>query len=232
MRKRYLWQSTKMKDSTNTVQQVLPEKKDTPSCAWYSSINKLPLTRFIDAIVDNNLSALIISGRPTDIELDLAWQDIQLEYSDALGDGEAKLQANLTRQISILQITLQQIEMLIEVLGEVYYEDFSVKLNGLLKTNFVFNPKEPETYSKNLKACFSRSRGIKIDLHIKQEQLKGISGKQTDSNFKYTREYFQSMLITISDHAKYQIMDNITVFEFCNRIKRFNDYCEALTARK
>jgi hypothetical protein len=36
------------------------------------------------------------------------------------------------------------------------------------------------------------------------------------------------MLITISDHAKYEITDDITVFQFCERIRRYNSLIEKL----
>jgi hypothetical protein len=43
-----------------------------------------------------------------------------------------------------------------------------------------------------------------------------------------TRAYFESILITLSDHAGYHIKDDITVYEFGERIRRLNHYIKKL----
>src|SRR4029079_10802111 len=51
----------------------------------YTSIHKLPLCRFIDVAVDEHFHSLVISGNPSPEEMKSAWDDILLQYNDAIG---------------------------------------------------------------------------------------------------------------------------------------------------
>lgn len=205
-----------------------PTPTNTPSSVWYQSITQLPLNRFIDCIVDNNLSALIISGFPSQLELQIAWEEIKMEYSDAMGDLESRVYHQLFKEVHGLTITLEQVQLLTDTLDKVYYEPLAKKLNGLLHTNFKFNPKEPEAYRKMLRSCINRSKAFKIDLDLKTIKLKGMAEKKEQGKGSYSRQYFQSFLITLSDHAKFPIQESVTVYEFCERIRRFNAHCEMM----
>lgn len=205
-----------------------PTSMGSPSCRWYQSINTLPLNRFIDVLVDKNYSALIISGYPSQLELQLSWSEIQSEFNDLIGDNESRLYLSLYRDIATLDLTLQQINILVECLRQVYYEPFLQKLNGLLFTSFKLDPDQPEQYQKTLDGCINRSKAYKIDRDLKAIQFKAIEEKHASHDGKdYTRQYFLSVLITLSNHAKYQISaDAITVFEYGTRLIQFNKYCE------
>jgi len=198
----------------------------TPSSRWYQNITELPLNRFIDVLVDNNYAALIVAGYPAQEELLLAWAGIQSEYADAIGDHEHRMYVSLFKEVTQLGLTLQTIEYLVEILEQVYDPKLGAMLNKLLLTTFKFDPADPEKYHATLKRCLMRSKGIKIDLELKRGQLKAMEKKNDETGDKPSREYFQSILITLSDHAQYPIHDSITVFEFCTRIKRYTQYCE------
>lgn len=203
-----------------------PEISKQPPIKLYTSITDLPLRNFIEVLVDGNYARLIRSGYPGEIEIKEAWTKIMAEYSDQEGTHENKLWLNLMKDVAILETTLVQINTLVEILQQVYYEPFCQRLNSLLYTSFTFNPDQPEEYQKLLKGCLNRSKSLKIDLDLKRLNITAIEEKAQNEGAPYTREYFQSILITVSDHAKYHITDSITVFEFCERIKRFNNYCE------
>lgn len=226
------WPSLRNQGNIESARPSMHTNNDIPSSEWYRSIFHLPLGRFIDVAVDNNLSSLIIQGFPSQIELQLAWEDIKVEYSDALGDSENRLFLSLNKEVAILSLTLKQIEILIELLSEIYYPQFADELNKLLRINYQFNPDNVEDYRKKLKSCYNRSRSIKIEIDLKTMRLRALEEKHGSSKAPYTRKYFQSVLITISDHAKYQIQDSITVSEYCERLRRFNDYCEQMKSIK
>lgn len=198
----------------------------TQSAKWYRHITELPLNRFIDVIVDDNYAALIITGYPAHEDLLSAWGQIQSEYADAIGDHEHRMYVSLFKEVSVLAINLQLVNSAVEVLEKVYSAELAGRLNKLLGTTFKFDPADPEKYRATLKRCIMRSKAFKIDLDLKQIQLKGMQKEHNEAGAKPSREYFQSILITLSDHAHYAIQDNITVFEFCDRIKRFTTYCE------
>jgi hypothetical protein len=205
---------------------------DQQSGTWYQHITELPLRNYVDCVVNGNYKALVISGNPSEYDLLLAWSNIQQEDADASGDHEHRLYITLFKEVTLLKVTLQTIHYLIEILQEVYYEPYTVELNNLLKTSFKFDQTDLSKYHETLRRCYNRSKGLKIDLEIKLIQFKAIEKKNQDTGKKPTREYFQSVLITLSDHAKYPIHDSITVWEFRDRIRRFTQYCEQLEKMK
>src|SRR5690349_12261785 len=74
--------------STDQPQQ--PLQPESPSATFYRSISNLPLYKYRDCLVNDNLAALIISGFPPESYLRLAWMDIRQEYADIMGDSEQK----------------------------------------------------------------------------------------------------------------------------------------------
>jgi len=201
---------------------------DTPSAKWYQHITELPLSKFIDVTVDDNLYALVITGQPSMEQLQLAWAQINQEYADVMGDNEHRMYISVYRDIKVLETTLKLIHWLVEQMREVYYVEFANRLNALLNTRFKFDHTRPEQYFNELTRCINRSKGYKIDLDLKLAQFEVIqkNRKEQGEGEKPSREYYQAILITLSDHVKYPVGDSITVFEFCDRVRRFSDYCK------
>lgn len=224
-------QSIKTEGSLNSAIPNTPLSKVTTLPKWYQSINSLPLNRFIDIIVDENILALVISGRPTDEQLNKAWEDISLQYADAIKDNEYKLVTSLQKEINTLTITYNLIQEAIKTLKDFYTKQFAVELNALLKSSFKFDIRFPDDYDNDLKRAKGRSKGILLQLQIKQSAYDAIATKR-NSGGKATREYFSGILITLSDYVKYRIGEDITVFEFCDRIRRVNQYYESQKLKK
>jgi hypothetical protein len=168
----------------------------------------------------------VITGNPDQVELKAAWLDIQSEYADAIGNSEYRLFVNLMKEVIVLGTTLDQINVLVSLLEEYYHIEIHQRLNKLLNATIALDPTDPDKYKAGLKGAIMRSKSIKIKLDLKNIQLKDIQAKMEEPGKKPEREYFHSVLITLSDHAKYQIADNITVYEYCDRVKRFVKYCE------
>lgn len=199
---------------------------------YYKSINELPLSRFIDCLVDNNLFALIISGEPEKDLLEAVWEEILFDYNEAIGDNESKMYFQLFKEVHLLLITMKEIEMNIQILSFEYDKKYADNLNALLETDFAFDFSDQEKYHKELSRCKNRSKGIFIQYEIKNTQFEALKKKNDNKDFKVNREYFQNILITLSDHAKYEIKDNITVYQFCERIKRFGQFIKTIEKRK
>ena len=216
---------------------IQPEVKDV---SYHKSIDNLPLNKFIDCLVDNNLSALTISGFPTEQQLTEAWAVIINQYTDIIGSHEYKMYVSMFKEVALLKLTLQQINIIIAkedkekgikpgILRLGYDEFFAGEINRLLGTSCRFNWNDQKSYYAELDKCVNRSKAIKIQLDLKLLKFEAIEKKNTQSAVtKIDRQYFVSILITLSDHAKYPILDNIKMSEYCERIKRFNIYCEQL----
>lgn len=203
-------------DSQNTQQ---PLQTTSPLSKFYRSINELPLYRFIDAVVDNNIYALVQSGTPSHDELATAWNDILDQYANANAGNDHKHYVNLYREVSILTLQYNSIQQWVEGMRIIYYAPFAILLNKTLRQKFKFDPTQPTEYAAELNRCINRSKSIRISIDLKDAALKQAKGKH-ESESKPTREYFQSVLITLSDYAKYELNDNMTVFAYCERFKR------------
>lgn len=209
-----------------------PSQTNIQLSKWYQSINELPLNRFIDVACHNNLYALIIEGNPTPQELIKSWVEIHAAYAEAMGSGEHRLYSSVFSETAILAATYKQISLLIELLTKcceinIYPEDLFKELNTLLHTSFVFAQDNMKQNIENLNRCKNRSKGLKIRLDLQQQKLDSMQTKKGEQE-SITKEYFISILLTLSDHAGYHISDSITVFEYCERVKRYNQYCEHL----
>lgn len=212
----------------------------TKAVEYHQSITTLPLNKFIQVVVNDNLFAIVISGAypssETEMillkeELAIAWEKIRLEYIDAIGDQEHQFYVNTYKECALLAATYGQIQIAINALTlanerGVYFEQFYVELNKTLRTSLPFSETDFVKNAELLKRANSRSKGIKLQLDLKQSQLDSLTPAQ--SSKKPTEKYYQSILISLSDHAGFMITDNITTFEFCERLRRLNHYVNSL----
>lgn len=196
--------------------------KASRSATWYRTIAELPLNKFIECACDDNLAALIISGFPSANDLKLAWADINEQYADTMGDKDHKMYVKLLKEITGLTIDYNRILLLIEILHVVKYAPFEAKLNELLFTNYQFTD---DRRAKELEICKRLSKSLLVKIDMKTVRVNAIKSKQPDGA-KPTRESYYAMLITLSDHARYMIPDTITVFDFCERINRYDQFVE------
>mgnify|MGYP000075347884 FL=1 len=194
---------------------------------FHKTLDSLPLNKFIDCIVDNNLQALTISGFPVEQELKTAWDNILLEYIEVTGTNEYRMYVQLFKDISIAKIIMNQLSIALNILQVSYDEFFATEVNKILRTSCRFNWADQASYQAEIKKCFNRSKALKIALDLKLMKFEAIEAKnKTGTDQKIDRRYFTSILITLSDHAKYQIQETIKMSEYCERVRRFTEYCE------
>jgi hypothetical protein len=224
----FQWLFTRKRASGSTATPSTPIETATQLSKWYLSITDLPLNKYIECVVDGNISALIISGYPTQEQLEAAWLEIAEQYADAMGDAEHRMYIKLYKELVYLNIEYRQILGLIEVLTMVVYKPFEQKLNELLFTNFSFTTNR----EKELDTCFRLSKSTLFKIDMKKAQLDGLKEKGEDTDKTPTREYFQSVLITLSDYSKYPVQETITTYQFCERVKRFTQFVEKQKAEK
>ena len=194
----------------------------------HEKICDLPLNKFIDCIVDGNLTSLTISGYPTQEQLVTAWGNILAEYSELIGTDEYRMYVQLYKEVNIIKITLSQITIAINILRVIRDDYFVAELNKLLGTTCKFNWNDQASYQAECNKCINRSAALKIKLDLKNLQFEAIEKKNTGTGEKLERQYFISILITLSDHVKYRIEETIKMSEYCDRLKRFSDYCEQI----
>lgn len=205
---------------------VSDSQKKTPTrvslpCEYHQKIATLPLSRFKDCLCNNNVYALVISGHPEPIALLNAWKNIQIEYADQIGDEEHKLYCTILKQVLELETNYKLVLFCIEALKIIFMQNWADELNNLVDANFDYEGKDK---FKNLDNAFNRAKSIKINIDIQTERLNVL--RKNENSDKRTAESFDSNLITLSDHAGFRIADDITVFEYCERISRLNKFIE------
>lgn len=226
------WLSTRKEKNGNTAKPNPSSPQDTRSPRLYTYITDLPLNRYIDCVVDGNLAALIIKGMPAEEDLQQAWFGIQQQYADVIGDAEHKFYISLLSEVSHLSALYAAIQNGLNILEKIWFPPLVLQINKALGSNFKFDHEDPISYISDIRKATSRSKGIKLKLDLKLAHFESIRNRHEGKIEKPTREYFQSILITLSDFSKYPIESTrITTFEFADRIRRFNTYCEKVKTK-
>lgn len=203
-----------------------------PSWSIFRDIHEMPLARWIALTVDGYEGAVVKSGNPPRHELLEAIHNLRTQYADAIGDGEYRLYCNLIKEITELELTLTQIDSLVGTLRNAYTPVLAGALNRLLRTSFTFDITRLEDYDRNLDRCLNRAKGYKISVDLKKASLAAIEKKHKNAGATPTREYYESVLITLEDEAKFPLdPESLTVWQYCERLRRYNKKSEQLKAQ-
>lgn len=227
--------STKKEKHSATSTQQQPSSENMTSLntspkqpEYLKDIYTLPLRNFEQCMLDNNLAALIVSGLPSAQQLTDAWENILQEYSDMMGVAEHRLYLHLMREVELLKIDYESIQVCISTLRKQYSEFFCQELNSLLRTTCTFNVLDEKSYLAELDKCERRSRALKIRLDLKTMEFEAVKNKIGGKGEKIDRNYFTSVLIVLSKHNGYSISKDIFVNEYIEYIKQFNRYCDEI----
>ncbi len=222
-------------NATNTNSLELPkddtiEVVEAEPVLLITSPHKLYLDKFIICDVEEDLTHLIISGKPTEQQLKDAWYSILSEYADLTQDADRKVYYNSLKEIARLTIKHDLIAYLISVLRLYYDEELAKELCFLLMERFVFDNSNPEDYNKILNRCTTRLKGVAMQIKIEEAKFEGLKAKlKKKGDGKASYEYYEDVLITLSESANYKIKkEEITLSEFALLVRRHNKKVQAL----
>lgn len=208
--------------SSNMRRSRSPKERATISPKWYQSISELPLSKFIEAYVDSNLSALVIEGEPAADQLNEAWFNIRVQYADAIGDPHFKNYALNKSRVAELELTLEKARILLTELRINYCTNYHERLNKLFSYKFKLDPENDELYESELQRAEKRAGGWELELKLKVKAVEKIEkGMSVDK--PVGREYFDSLILTIENHYRRELSEKVTTWKFCellNRIKK------------
>lgn len=179
------------------------------------------MERFIACDVDGDLSQLIISGTPAEEELQKVWQAIVEEFSE-LVKNEAQQQTNeLVAECTVLQSRIHRIVLVAEALQYVYSSD----LVALLRSEdvpFAFNPDKPAQYYKDIKGTIDRTRGLNLQLKLKQAELdEWYAQVEKSSAKKKSRASYDEVLAALTESNGFLIDEaTITVTQYARLLNR------------
>lgn len=126
--------------------------------------------------------------------------------------------------------------LLQELLTKYYYKPFTTELNELCETDYEFNPENLEMYLEEInEAAETQIRFLNMEIRLKElemEHQKKEAEEKGEITEEITEESFYETLIDIGDFAKVHLDDKISMFEYCRRIKKMNEYRESLNKKE
>ena len=196
---------------------------------FYRNIYELPLKNFEDVLINDNLSSLTISGFPLPKDLNDAWNNILIEYTEALGTSEYLMYVNTYREFELLRLNIEMMKICISELRKSYSLYFVNELKALMRVSFLFDINDPYNYFSDLDKCEKRIGGFKLNMDIKKIEFDSIKkkfegDKKEGLNKKIDKNYFTSVLIILSKHNGYKIVKDIFVNEYCEYLKQLEQY--------
>lgn len=192
-----------MKQTKNKHLEVISELK-------YSTID-MPLSVFIDAIVDGDLSQIS------------DWDDIYMQYCEAIGGKELNTKLREVTEMSVMKNKIQIAESCVAMLNMSNSEEVFKILC--------------ELYPQSGVTKFSEDAIERIIAHMKRDIVElGISVNEQnvskEQKADYTRDYFTDMLIEISAAFKVNVGQNISLREYCRWVVKYKQYVEILNKRQ
>lgn len=190
------------------------------------SATGITMDAFIDIMVDDKLELLVVKGNPTENELRTAWEKIYSEYTDALGDDSHRELLTILRDINLLSWQHQRVCILLEVLTVCYVPS---AVDELKRYGYVikYDPDDLNRYYRDLQSVYERSKTMLVKISVRQKDLEELQQKSTGKHAN--RADFQTMLISLSEYAKYQVSPmHISAYQFAVMMRRCNEYAKGL----
>ena len=197
----------------------------------YEDCHVLPMNNFIECLVKNNLAALIMTGKGASMDvLESKWQSIYLEYIDLLEDESVKDIKMLMTEIHLAEQKFERTRVIVELLTMVHYPELAKELRKL-GYPYEYNPANMDRYKEELKMTYDQAKTSLLTIKQKQNQLDKIRAKDVREK-KITMADFNSMLVTLSAHFKYQVKPHeLTVGQYCEMIKRVREDAKIMEAK-
>ncbi len=190
----------------------------------YNDCAKLPLDRFIDCLLDNELSQLIISGTPTQEQLQEAWDKIYVQYCQLSQDGSYNEVFEIMKEINDLRSKITIVKNVIDHLQLSFDKELVDILNVFaLRCNIVESDKGEMLVNK-LNMVVARMKKWFPRLSMREKELDELRNKNIG---KIDRSYFDDILEAMSENKGYQVeASKITVSRFCRSLVKMNDHAQ------
>lgn len=178
----------------------------------YRSIHSLPLTTFIDVLIDNDFER--VGG-------EVEWERLYTEYTELIGGKELQGKLRSVKETIITQSRIQRAKGLLDVLAirpckELYEQlyQFDYPLPTLSESNI----------DKVLKIFVAHYKRELIDL---QEQAMLLDKSDVQGVLDY--QYFVTIIVDMSTAFKMSInIIEISVGQYCIFVQRYKQHCEQI----
>jgi hypothetical protein len=193
----------------------------------YQSIYKLPLVIFKDCIVTGDLSGLVISGIPTEIELLECFEKLHIEFVTAAGGKTLANKMYNSARVAELQFRTTMFRQLKTAL-----ELYPIEKNfDLLYTFPTYNPIKLEYSEENVpKVITSMIPMYKHEQILLANELGVIKEKENiGEQVAYSYEYFASLLAQIQISLKTPLVEsNMSAGDLAAFINKYREHITAM----
>lgn len=197
--------------------------------ALYHRCDQLPFDRFLRCLINSDLSALIIQGKPLEADIAEAWSNIYFEFVTLTDDPEVRYFAFLQRDITLLQHEIFTVETGLYLLSPVMMP-FSIDhrdeiIESITKYGYKLKIDFLSDYSDALQVIEFKLAPKKQKLANKEKELKEYLLSKADH--AVTMEYFTKILMRLSKHQGYAIRPgDIMTTEYVALLKDYVAFLE------
>jgi hypothetical protein len=192
----------------------------------YQHCSDLPLSIFIDCLINKNLRRLTKSGNPTQKELTSAWDQIYSEYCDLSGSPGYKVYMLLNKEIGYLRSKILAVKCCLEVLR---YRPSDKAISQLRAYGYayVFDFEDKVSYLKDLTMVGSKIKTAELALELKTKELLKMNSESKSDTL--TESTFTDIMTALSKYIGHRIdPKEITVSEFASIRKMYDQEMEHL----
>lgn len=213
---------TRSTEARPIVQQMTPKSGVAlPFLNIYVSCKDLPLSIFIQCLVSEDLSGLIISGEATDEQLADAWLTIHSEYCSKIGGVHIAGLISRTKTIYALDAKIQRITVLCQAARQMVSQSIADALKESGYPISVTGTDEEYLHQITRIEALLNPERMKLSILINE-------APKPDKNKSISEDDFTMTLMEISKQEGYKVSTNITVMDYCLYVKRLNNYIKNL----
>ena len=204
----------------------MPSLPDTQSVKLYRSFTEIPLENFITCFCDNDLTALIISGNPTQEELEEAWAPILESHGQKADDPEQKEVALHTRDYNRMITKCNAIQMLVKAIVFIPHKPWIEELKKLYGMPIELDPKNPGQFERGIKTILARVARWSDDAESIRKEIKA---SQPQGAVKADRDHFDQLMVAVGEVNKYYIdPKKVTANQFFIMVRNLRDRASAI----
>ena len=209
-----------------------PKAVGLPPTKLLQNIDVVPLETFINCIVDNDYTGLLVQGHATDEQLHTAFTELYDQYIEAIGGKELVRHIADVKRIAIIQAKVQRAEALIEIIQQ-------YPTRGLFEQLFTFGyplPKEEYSYfgiNKVLRIFVAKYKRDKTEADRLIFEYESSQGGKRGTEKGYSREYFYDSIVEMSTAFKFQIqLKDLTVSMYCTYMRKYKAYIDHMNKQQ
>jgi hypothetical protein len=184
------------------------------------------MDRFIACVCDNDLKTLVITGEPSDEELQNAWLSIKSQHIENLKDPHALHQVDMTLELVNFEWKCWEINTLISLLKDKYEEDV---VKSLRRYGFKY-PFTEDSYTDDIDKVRAKLGSEGLEYASLREQLHATG----DNSSKPVKETYYMTITALQKHfglchglSPMRAAKELTVYEFGFSLKEYNKQARA-----